>query len=215
MNPRFRSIFIGFILTFLSAWCGLVLLPVWGLGNFRQAPDPKTGELIPPKLTSLEKRGRDVYIANGCVYCHTQQVHPRRARTDIARGWGTRRTVAHDYMNQGKAQLGTMRTGPDLANIGQRNPSQDWHLLHLYDPPITSPGSIMPPFRFLFDRLEIGADGPSPEALKLTGHFALPEGVEVVPSEDAKALVAYLQSLKLSTFEIPGAEAARIDSEIK
>jgi cytochrome c oxidase cbb3-type subunit 2 len=215
MTNKFRYIFIGFVLTFLSAWCGLVLLPIRGAGNFKQVPDPVTGEMIPPLMTALEERGRDVYIANGCVYCHSQQVSPKRSRSDIQRGWGSRRTIAHDYMNRGIAQLGTMRTGPDLANIGVRNPSPDWHLLHLYNPQITSPGSIMPPYRFLFEEKKTGSVGPSPKALKLSGDFALPEGIEIIPGDDVLALVAYLQSLKLSTYEVPGAAAARVESEIE
>lgn len=210
---RFRIIFIGFSLTFLSAWCGLVLLPVWGLGNFQQATDPATGAPVPPPLTALELRGRDVYISNGCVYCHSQQVHPSRARTDIERGWGTRRTVARDYMNHGIAQMGTMRTGPDLSNIGVRNPSADWHLLHLYNPQTTSKGSNMAPYPFLFREQAIPESGPSPDALRLSGEFAPPAGREVVPSEDALALVAYLQSLKLSAYEVPEAARARVESE--
>lgn len=215
MSNRFRYIFIGFILTFLSSWIGLVLLPVWGLGNFKQVVDPDTGEMIPPAFTALEQRGRDLYAANGCVYCHTQQVHPKRARTDVERGWGTRRTVAHDYMNHGRVQMGTMRTGPDLANIGVRNPSEIWQLLHLYDPQSTSPGSIMPPFRFLFEEREIGPDGPSSDALGLVGDFAPPQGREVVPTNDALAIVAYLQSLKLSEYNVPNAAAAKVDTEIE
>lgn len=215
MSNRFRYIFVGFVLTFLSAWIGLVLIPVWGLGNFEQTADEKTGELIPPAFTALEKRGRDVYIANGCVYCHSQQVHSERARTDISRGWGQRRTIARDYMMHDIAQLGTMRTGPDLANIGVRNPSENWQLLHLYDPQITSPGSIMPPFRFLFDTKAVIEGAPSSDAISLPEEMAPPEGFEVVPSDDVLALVAYLQSLKLSTYEVPGADAARIDSEIE
>lgn len=210
---RFRPIFIGFMLTFLSAWCGLVLLPVWGLGNFEQAPDPATGELVPPQLSDLERRGRDIYIANGCIYCHSQQVHPARARSDLDRGWGTRRTVARDYMNHGIAQMGTMRTGPDLANIGVRNPSSDWHLLHLYNPQITSKGSIMPPYPFFFREQPIPESGPSPDALRLPESLAPADGREVVPGEEALALVAYLQSLKLSAYEVPEAAKARLESE--
>jgi len=214
MIDRFRYIFIGFMVTFLWAWCGLVLLPVWGLGNFQQASDPDTGELVPPELTALEQRGRDLYVSYGCMYCHSQQVHPARARTDIERGWGSRRTVARDYMNQGIAQLGTMRTGPDLANIGVRNPSDTWHLLHLYNPQITSEGSTMPPFRFLFEKRPVGGEGPSPDVLNLPEEYAVEEGYEVVPSDDALAIVAYLKSLKLSSYEVPEAEAARIDSKM-
>lgn len=214
MNGRFRYIFIGFVLTFLTAWCGLVILPIWGLGNFKQVADPDSDEMIPPLMTDLEIKGRDVYIANGCIYCHSQQVHPARARTDIERGWGNRRTVARDYMNHEIAQLGTMRTGPDLANIGTRNPSDAWHLLHLYDPQITSSGSNMPPFRFLFNKQPISENGPSADALQLQDQFAVEDGFEVVPSDQAIALVAYLKSLQLSLFEVPEAAAARIDSKL-
>ncbi len=210
---KFRYIFIGFMLTFLSSWVGLVLLPVWGLGNFKQTPDPKTGEMIPPKLTSLERQGRDVYIANGCVYCHSQQVHPARVRTDIERGWGVRRTVARDYMNQEIAQMGTMRTGPDLANIGVRNPSETWNYLHLYNPQITSKGSIMPPFTFLFETKKKDSKNPSKDALNLPEGFGPGSEYEVTPTPEMRALVAYLQSLKLSSYEIPEAAAARAESQ--
>lgn len=215
MTSNVRFIVTGFMITFLTAWCGLVLLPVWSLGNFQPSRDPETGELVPPELTELEVRGRDVFIANGCVYCHSQQVHPARARNDIERGWGSRRTVARDYMQFGIAQMGTMRTGPDLANIGVRNPSDSWHLLHLYDPQITSPGSIMPPFRYLYETRPTGPDGPSGEALSLPEEEGVAPGFEVVPRADALALVAYLKSLKLSTYEVPEAEAARIDSRLR
>lgn len=212
---RFRLIFIGFMLTFLSAWIGLVLLPVQGLGNFKQVRSPNTGEMIPPELTPRERRGRDVYLANGCVYCHSQQVQPARAGTDLERGWGERRTVARDYMNHGTAQMGTMRTGPDLSNIGSRNPSEDWHLLHLYDPQITSEGSNMPPFRFLFDVRQADPENPSPDALRVPEEFLPRPDVEVIPTEEVRDLVAYLQSLKLSKYEIPEAAAARIEGEAK
>ncbi len=210
---RFHFIIIGSVLTLFSSMVGLVLLPIRGLGNFEAAPDPETGELVPPPLSALEARGRDVYVSMGCMYCHSQQVHPPSVRTDIDRMWGERRTVPRDYMQQGVAQMGTMRTGPDLSNIGVRNPSQDWHLIHLYDPQTTSPGSIMPPYRFLFRTQPIGESGPSPDALRLVDEFAPPKGYEVVPTDDALALVAYLQSLKLSTYEVPEAARARYESK--
>ena len=156
---RIRFIVAGFLLTFFSSWVGLVLLPVITIGNFKQATDPTTGENIPPDRTALEEQGKEVYIANGCIYCHSQQVRPGRTGTDIARGWGARRTIAADYMNDKRALLGTMRTGPDLSTIGVRNPNADWHLLHLYNPIITSPGSNMAPFPYLFEKE--GIHGPT------------------------------------------------------
>jgi cytochrome c oxidase cbb3-type subunit 2 len=212
---KFRYIFIGFMLTFLSSWVGLVLLPVIGLGNFKQVPDPATGEMIPPLLTALQKEGRGIYISNGCIYCHSQQVHPARVRTDIERGWGERRTVARDYMNQETAQMGTMRTGPDLSNIGVRNPSEVWHYLHLYNPQITSKGSNMPPFAFLFETKKKDPANLAKDALNFPAGFGPGPGYEVTPSHEMRALVAYLQSLKLSSYEIPEAPAARIESFAK
>lgn len=82
-----------------------------------------------------------------------------------------------------------MRTGPDLANIGERQTSEQWHYLHLYNPQITSKGSVMPPFRFLFERRKMGAT-PSP------GAYTLGDGDEIVPKVEARMLVAYLLSLK-------------------
>jgi len=109
--------------------------------------------------------------------------------------------------------LGTMRTGPDLSNIGVRNPSLDWHLLHLYNPQITSKGSIMPPYPFLFKKQPIPASGSTPGALRLSEDFAPAAGFEVVPTDDALALVAYLQFLKLSSYEVPEAAKARLESD--
>jgi cytochrome c oxidase cbb3-type subunit 2 len=71
-----------------------------------------------------------------------------------------------------------------------------WELVHLYNPVSEVKSSIMPPFRFLFKKEKI--DGaPSPDALPLQGELAPPAGYEIVPSEDAKNLVAYLLSLRV------------------
>jgi len=210
---RFSVIFIGFLLAFFASWTGLVIMPVITVGDFQSSVDPEKGEEIPPALSEFEQRGKDVYIANGCVYCHSQQLRPARAGTDIVRGWGPRRTIAPDYMSDGVTLLGTMRTGPDLAAIGIRNPSAVWNLIHLYNPQITSPGSNMPPFPFLFETRKIG-DEKSPDALALADPYSPPDGYEVVPTEDANALVAYLQSLKFGSYSVPGADRAAIESQL-
>ncbi|RME69508.1 MAG: cytochrome-c oxidase, partial [Verrucomicrobia bacterium] len=122
---------------------------------------------------------------------------------DVARGWGNRPNVARDYIYDGRVFLGTMRPGPDLRNVGQRLPSAEWHYNHLYNPQITSPGSIMPPFRFLFETRKIVGE-PSPHALKLPPEEAPPPGYEVVPTPRAEALVAYMLSLK-TDYNLPEA----------
>ncbi len=200
---NFRIIFLGFILTFASAWVGLAILPSRHFATLQPVPDAASGAELPPLLDPLAQRGARVYLANGCVYCHSQQVRPADAGSDIARGWGQRRTVSRDYLRDQVAVMGTMRTGPDLSNIGVRNPSDSWHLLHLYNPQFTSPGSTMAPFPFLFEKVKAGPQ-PRPNALSLPAEERIP-GYEVIPTDDALALVAYLKALRRSAYSLPEA----------
>jgi cbb3-type cytochrome oxidase cytochrome c subunit len=114
---------------------------------------------------------------------------------DIARGWGRRRSVAEDFLFDSPVLPGSQRVGPDLANVGARLPDANWHLLHLYAPQAQVKGSIMPPYRFLFEQRKSGRQ-PSPDALALTGDLVPPTGFEVVPKPAAKELAAYLISLR-------------------
>jgi len=114
---------------------------------------------------------------------------------DLARGWGKRRTVAEDFLFDAPVMPGSQRVGPDLANLGTRQPDVNWHLLHLYAPQFQVKGSTMPPYRFLFEKRKIKLQ-PSPEALVLPAEAAPPAGYEVVPKPAAKALAAYLVNLR-------------------
>lgn len=115
---------------------------------------------------------------------------------DIAKGWGARQSVAADYLYTAPIQLGSLRAGPDLANIGQRVPDMNQILRHLYAPKSVNPNSMMPSFRHLFEVRKM-AGTPSPAALDLPPGFA-PENCEVIPSEDAKNLAAYLLGLRVN-----------------
>ncbi len=191
MNSMPR-LFVGIFVVFIFAWVGLVATPYLQLGNMQPEVDPDTGAQLPPVPSGLAAHGSKVYASMGCVYCHSQQVRPEEAGADLARGWGARRTVPRDYIREKPVYLGTMRTGPDLTNIGARQPSANWHYQHLYNPQMVR-GSIMPPFRFLFENRKIVGE-PSPEALEIPGVAVVP-GYEIVPTQDARALVAYLLSL--------------------
>jgi cytochrome c oxidase cbb3-type subunit 2 len=190
-------LFLGIFLTLASSWIGLVLVPQIQFGRLEPVKSEETGEIHPVARTGLAEQGRELYRAYGCVYCHSQQVRPEDFGADIQRGWGKRRSVARDYLRDKPVLLGTMRTGPDLTNIGERQPSVSWHLLHLYDPQITSRGSIMPPYAFLFEKRKQGLQ-KSPDALLLSGKDSPGSGYEIIPSPEARALVAYLLSLKSS-----------------
>ena len=128
---------------------------------------------------------------------------------DIARGWGVRRTVAQDFAADYPVMLGSVRIGPDLANVSTRLPDANWHLKHLYAPKSVVADSTMPSYRFLFEKRKIVGQ-PSPDALQDLKEFAPPAGYEIVPKPDARQLVAYLLSLHADTplFEAPMSVAA-------
>jgi cytochrome c oxidase cbb3-type subunit 2 len=176
----------------------LVVIP------YVQLHDEKPPKGLKP-YTSAQQRGRDEYIKQGCLYCHSQQPRDRRQAPDGERGWG-RPSVAGDYYYDRPHLLGTMRTGPDLLNIGARQPSLDWHLGHLYQPRAYVPGSIMAPYPFLFDVKE-KAD-PGERVISLPPDFA-PKGMVVVAQPRALDLAAYLIALDRTYPAIDAPEAKR------
>lgn len=185
---RTSLLLLGALATVAFAVIVLVILPRTMLVSVERPP-------ITP-YSPEELRGRAVYIENGCVYCHSQQVRDPAFTTDVDRGWGNRPTVPSDYYFDRPHLLGTMRTGPDLINVGQRLPDTDWHLIHLYNPRAVVEWSIMPAFPFLFEVKEskeiVGRD----RVVRVRGTYA-PSGTQViVASPDALALTAYLLSLK-------------------
>ena len=238
------------------------------LGRLQGTNTIPSGTTYPLSRPGLAREGLDVYRANGCAYCHSQQAvqtavtcdliltqagtnHTKMASAldqidstlspaktaellsrlpqtilhgvkketadaaikalkaadakyelwivpvgpDISRGWGKRRSVAADFLYDSPVMLGSQRIGPDLANVGASKPDVNWHLLHLYAPRLKVSDSVMPPYRFLFEARDI-RQTPSPDALPLSGEWAPPAGKEVVPKPEAKALVAYLMSLR-------------------
>ena len=191
-------IYAGVFFTLVFSWGGLVLSSQVQQASLVPAASEDGSPLYPRRPSGAAIQGKDVYISQGCVACHTQQVRPAGLGGDIARGWGQRPTVARDYILQDRLLLGSLRTGPDLADIGGRQSSDDWHYLHLFDPTLTSPGSNMPSFRQLFELRRVGAT-PAKDALRLpaTHPAAAPAGKEWVPTERGRNLVAYLRSLRL------------------
>ncbi len=117
-------------------------------------------------LTASEARGREIYAREGCGYCHTQQI--RFTTADQARfgaptlSWESRRDVPH--------MLGTRRIGPDLSRASGTR-SEDWHLVHLYNPRLVVSQSVMPGYPWLFD------------------------GAADKPQQSARDVVAYLETL--------------------
>ena len=181
---RYRVIFAGAVITAVFAFFVLAFIPQ------RQVASIVPMDPLNP-YTPAQLAGRRVYIAEGCVYCHTQQVRSSSFGSDSLRGWG-RASFPEDYRYDNPHQLGTMRTGPDLMNIAVRQPSRDWHLTHLYQPRALVAGSLMPGFPYLFEHKAAAA--PGDEVVQLPAGYA-PESGVVVAKPEARALVDYLLSL--------------------
>ena len=142
--------------------------------------------------------GKKSFIANGCVACHTQQVR----NVDMDNIWGSRPGIPADYAGISRTDfwrntatlMGTERTGPDLTNIGSRQPSLAWNLLHLYQPRAVVEKSIMPAYPWLFEvKNELGE-----KDVEVVVPDAYRKGISgrIVATQEALLLVAYLQSLK-------------------
>jgi len=304
-------LFLGIFGTLAFSWMGLTVIPNWQIGHLNPQSDEEGTDTYPMPQSGMVERGAHVYAANGCIYCHSQQVRADYSADDIERKWGDRRSAPRDYIFERPVFLGKMRMGQDLANIGARAPveqespqpagaatpaaspaagaapsgaspgpgspspassaaaspaaaptspapnaspiskpstspspagspaappsvphpnepptspsapvaagasptpvppwpevttgeppmySAAWHHVHLYSPRSINVDSDMPAYRFLYQTRRI-SDAPSADALHLTGADMPREGWEIVPTFDAKCLVAYLMSLNQS-----------------
>ncbi|MDO9404861.1 MAG: cbb3-type cytochrome c oxidase subunit II [Polaromonas sp.] len=169
------------------ATSALVVLPYMTVRTTPPSPGLKP-------YSAAELRGRQVYVSHGCVYCHSQQPRVAKFAPDLSRGWG-RASVAGDYVFDAPHLLGTMRTGPDLLNIGVRQPGAQWHLGHLYQPRAYVAGSIMPAYPFMFTVKDRAEEGDV--AVSLPPAYA-PYGKVLVANAEARDLTAYLLSLDRS-----------------
>ncbi|UFH50559.1 cytochrome-c oxidase, cbb3-type subunit II [Pseudomonas sp. KNUC1026] len=146
--------------------------------------------------TALELEGRDVFIANGCVGCHSQMIRPLRAETERFGHY----SVAGESVWDHPFLWGSKRTGPDLARVGGRY-SDDWQRTHLRDPRSLVPESVMPAYAFL-ERNPLDASA-TPRKLRVQRELGVPyTDADIAGAEAAvrgktemDALIAYLQGL--------------------
>jgi cytochrome c oxidase cbb3-type subunit II len=267
-------LFIGVFGTFAFSWVGLTVIPNLQIGALNPQMDEEGTDIYPAPKSGMAERGRRIYAANGCVYCHSQQIRPDYAAADVDRArdagpsphpkWAERRSAPRDYIFDRPVLLGQERMGPDLADIGKAAPTEEekpaaapaanapvaspaagqsppankpgsgnappapappaagnpspatsaspnptglppvysaaWHHRHLYSPRsmnLDNRDSTMPAYRFLYEKHPISGER-SADALQLIGPDAPPPGWEIVPTYDAKCLVAYLMSLDQS-----------------
>ncbi|MGB5604308.1 MAG: cytochrome-c oxidase, cbb3-type subunit II [Gammaproteobacteria bacterium] len=147
--------------------------------------------------TALQLAGRDLYIREGCVGCHSQMVRPFRAETERYGHY----SVAGEFIYDRPFLWGSKRTGPDLHRVGGRY-SDDWHRAHLINPRDVVPESIMPGYPWLqANELNDGLIQGKMEALNVVSRTPYtPEQIAAAPAElegktEMDAMIAYLQSL--------------------
>ncbi len=152
-------------------------------------------------LTPAEFRGLNTYVSEGCLYCHTQQVRPLQLDKVFGRPSSPldySYLTPLDQIRMTPAVLGSERTGPDLSNIGNRQPSEIWHHIHLYNPRSVVKSSIMQAYPWLY---EIKENPDSNDlVIPVPGEYA-PKNGKVVATQKAKDLVAYLLFLKQKPIE--------------
>ena len=183
--------FLGLFAALTLSWAGTVLLSNRQLGALAPFYDENESASFPLRQPGVAARGQLVYADLGCATCHTQQVRRPDFGSDQAREWGERQSVARDFIFQTRVQLGNSRIGPDLTNLGARKDPYDADgLLKL----LYAGRGGMPAYKFLFDEHKIVGE-TSTEALDLDGALAAPAGYEIIPSERAQSLVAFLLSL--------------------
>src|SRR5437868_794708 len=148
-------IFIGLLATFSMSWFGYVYRPHAELSREEPFKDPITAAVYPIGRSGQAIQGAEIYRAQGCAACHTQQARSKEESNDLDRGFGIRRSVATDYMLDRPPQIGAIRLGPDLANFGLRKTTNDvnWVYLHLLKPDELIKHSAMPPYPYLFEKL--------------------------------------------------------------
>lgn len=170
-------------------------------------------EAVKP-YTPLELEGRDIYISEGCVGCHSQMIRPFRYETERYGEY----SKAGEYVYDHPFLWGSKRTGPDLHRVGGKYPDS-WHFNHMYDPRSMSPGSTMPPYPWLLEQ-PYDLEG-LPDKITVMRKLGVPyeegfeeevqanamaqaekivksleaDGIETVPEAKIVALIAYLQRL--------------------
>jgi cytochrome c oxidase cbb3-type subunit 2 len=197
---------IGIFLTLGIAWLAFVVGARKQYGDLVPSPQaleedgsiPADADLYPIDLAGLAKQGAEEYASLGCVTCHTQQVRRVETGFDVERGWGKRPSVPRDYVLQDHVLLGNSRIGPDLANLGLREYSDEWLHQHLFEPQSMIPSSLCPPSPFLYDEI----DEPEYTDIEVTTVEDDDSTRYIRPSLRANRLVAYLQSLK-QDYELP------------
>ncbi|MGP1560534.1 MAG: cytochrome-c oxidase, cbb3-type subunit II [Helicobacteraceae bacterium] len=176
-NPFFFTVFLFIVVAF----AGLVEI----LPGFAQASRP-VADTKP--YTVLELAGKNIYVKENCMSCHSQLVRPFKSETDRYGMY----SLSGEYAYDRPFLWGSKRTGPDLHRVGNYR-TTDWHENHMLDPSAIVPGSVMPRYPWLFDK-SADLNTAYAEAVTVKTVFNTPYDVEGMPSigasfEDSKKIM--------------------------
>ena len=185
---------VGFLIVLsivVVLWGGLAqIVPLF----FQKSTTEPVAGLKP--YTALQLSGRDIYIREGCVGCHSQMIRPFRAETERYGHY----SVAGEFVYDRPFLWGSKRTGPDLHRVGERY-SDDWHRVHLINPRDVVPESIMPSYPWLEEnQLDNSSIQDKMRALMIVGTPYTEKDIKEAPAKlegvtELDALITYLQSL--------------------
>jgi len=186
-NPFYFASGISIVISFAGL---LEIVP-----NFAEAARPLID--LKPR-TVLQIAGKNVYMKDNCISCHSQMIRPFKSETDRYGDY----SLSGEYVYDRPFLWGSKRTGPDLARVGGLY-SDDWQRAHLYDPRSVVPESNMPAFPWLFEnKLDLETLPKKLRALRMVGVPYTDEQIEnaakgLEDKTEADALIAYLQQLGL------------------
>ena len=160
-NPFFFALMISIVISFAGL---LEIVP-----NFAQAARPLITET--PK-TVLELAGKNLYVKDNCIACHSQMIRPFKSETDRYGKY----SLSGEYAYDRPFLWGSKRTGPDLHRVGNYR-TTDWHENHMLNPPAMVPGSIMPAYKHMFTNLA-DIESAYAEAVTVKNAFHTPYGPE-------------------------------------
>lgn len=185
---------VGFLIVLsliVVLWGGLAqIVPLF----FQKSTTEPVAGLMP--YTALQLEGRDIYIREGCVGCHSQMIRPFRAETERYGHY----SVAGEFVYDHPFLWGSKRTGPDLHRVGGRF-SDEWHRVHLINPRDVVPESIMPSYPWLEEnQLDGSLVQEKMKALRMVGVPYTEDDIANAPAavndkKEMDAVIAYLQVL--------------------
>lgn len=127
-------LFLGLFGTFAFSWFGLTVVPNMQIGALNPQMDEEGTDIYPMPQSGMVQHGREIYAANGCIYCHSRQLRADYVSTDLDRErdagssprpkWGARRSAPRDYVFDRPLLLGEERMGPDLADLAKAAPEE-------------------------------------------------------------------------------------------